>query len=368
MSRNSVGDINACAWCKTNPKALGYGLHSRTRLSPNRCKTCDEFFSWAGKLLGKNVNLKMNLDRSKTDLDHRRAYATVVNYAWSELAKDIMQWEEEVTPRPTKEIFGLDSGERIYEGSGLLGIDWTRSSIGENRTISSLVEALGDEMENHIDFLNDLRSATDMNRADLYPHAERTTNYFYQRIHSKMIQEERIQRRELKKVEQVLLIERYMKLGPDMPRILAEAMAKETLPMEQASQIFREKWHIDPLTNEIMTHLLAGKLDYKNASWMQQNAKHEKMVKAILNQDADKPSIDLDVAKHLINIGLGEYPAATEAIIEGNTIELVASMYGISLPETVELVEKEPVIEIETETSSAVENNPEWGDRFDDIE
>lgn len=364
MSRNSVGDINACAWCKTNHKALGYGLHSRTRLSPNRCKTCDEFFKWAGKFVGKIAGLQMQLDRNK--IDRRRAYATVVNYAWNELAKDIMLWEEETTPRPTKEIFGLDSGERIYEGSGLLGIDTTRIRFTENRTISSLVEALGGEMENHIDFLNDLRSATEMNRADLYLH--KTTCQFYQLIQSSMILEEQKQRRELKKVEQVLLIERYMKLGPDMPRILAEAMAKETLPMEQASQIFREKWHLEPLTNEIMTHLLAGKLDYENASWMQQNAKHEKMVKAILNQDADKPSIDLDVAKHLINIGLGEYPAATEAIIEGNTIELVASMYGISLPETKEQVEKEPVMEIETETSSAVDNNPEWSDRFDDIE
>ena len=361
MSRNSVGDIDACAWCKTNHKALGYGLHSRTRLSPNRCKTCDEFFSWAGKLLGKNVYLKRNIDRSKTDRDRRRAYASVVKHSWNELAKDIMQWEEGAIPCLTRVIFGLNPGERIYEGSGLLGIS-QRWRPDARSTISSLVEALGNEMENHIDFLNHLRSRT-LNQFTNY-----SNNPFYYQIQRQMIRLDSKNHQEQKKIEQALLIERFMKLGPDMPRILAVAMAKETLPMEQASQIFREKWHLEPLTNEIMTHLLAGKLDYENASWMQQNAKHEKMVKAILNQDADKPSIDLDVAKHLINIGLGEYPAATEAIIEGNTIELVASMYGISLPETKEQVEKEPLVEIETETSSAVENNPEWGDRFDDIE
>ena len=55
-----------------------------------------------------------------------------------------------------------------------------------------------------------------------------------------------------------------MKLGPDMPVQLAEAMAAEKIPQTQAAQIFREGWHRDDLTFQIMTLYLNGDLSFEN--------------------------------------------------------------------------------------------------------
>ena len=154
-------------------------------------------------------------------------------------------------------------------------------------------------------------------------------------------------------------VEQFMKLGLDMPEVLARAMANEIIPQAEAAQIFREGWHREPLTTKIMDELLTGKLNFENASWMQQNVNHEQMIQALLDGE-----IDLDVAKHLLNIGFVVNPLATAAVLDGNDIELVASMYGIVLPVVEEVIEEVPEVEIVSEPM--VEETKEWGGRFDD--
>jgi len=163
---------------------------------------------------------------------------------------------------------------------------------------------------------------------------------------------------EKKNAEFARKIEKFMKLGPDMPSSLANAMARNTIPQAEAAQIFRDGWHQEPLTTKIMDELLTGKLNFENASWMQQNVNHERMIQAILEGE-----MDLDVAKHLLNIGFGDNPLATAAILDGNDIELVASMYGIVLPVVEEVVEEEPEVEVEPEPEK--EDIKQWGGRFD---
>ena len=249
-----------------------------------------------------------------------------------------------------------------------------RSNLSPPISVDTLIEILGPNMEKHDFFLKSLSELSNDLVNDANPDKmvlsrslrklinNSESNSWYTQIQGILINnsirkiELRIKEKETARINERK--EKFMKLGPDMPVQLAEAMAAEKIPQTQAAQIFREGWHRDDLTFQIMTLYLNGDLSFENASWMQNNSNHERLISGILSG-----RMDLDLAKHLFILGFGEHPDATGAILDGNEIELVAEMYGISLPSVEDTIVEEPGIQIEAKANA--EGNNEWGGRFD---
>ena len=252
-----------------------------------------------------------------------------------------------------------------------------RQAIVPPTSVDSLIEALGPNMKNHDKFLRELSEITDddcnpedkldplraLMRKWRNAGGNEVTDPWLSKIQQKKIRDAEkdviaeIDRRKAEEIERRR--EKFSKLGPDMPQSLADAMATDMIPQNQAVQIFREGWHRDALTSKIMGALLTGDLDFETASWMQQNANHERLMNALLEGE-----MDFDVAKHLFTIGFGVNPDATGAVLDGNEIELVAAMYGITLPVVEEEIEQEPEVEVEPEP--VIEETREWRGRFDE--
>jgi hypothetical protein len=187
-----------------------------------------------------------------------------------------------------------------------------------------------------------------------------------------------------------LRIEQYMKLGPDMPQMLAEAMADEILPQPQAAEIFRTGWHQNDVSNEVLTKLLhclrekdnisqympnkrhisteqkktqdTFNIDFQTAKWMHENSEHGSLILAVLNDD-----IEFENAKMILSTGFQKYPDATNAIVAGNPIDTVAMMYGIDFEtqskekaETLSNIQPTKMVEPQTKTNS------EWSRELDD--
>jgi hypothetical protein len=291
---------------------------------------------------------------------------------WDMLRNDLLNYKV----GDSEFLNNLIANQRFY-GYTLTYVDKYPRKMGRLSppiSVDTLIEILGPNMEKHDFFLKSLleRSNDLVNDANpdtrvlskslgkLFNNSE--SNSWYREIQRILINnairkiELRIKEKETARINERK--EKFMKLGPDMPVQLAEAMAAEKIPQTQAAQIFREGWHRDDLTFQIMTLYLNGNLSFENASWMQNNSNHERLISGILSG-----RMDLDLAKHLFILGFGENPDATGAILDGNEIELVAEMYGISLPSVEETIVEEPEIEIESKANA--EGNNEWGGRFD---
>ena len=295
------------------------------------------------------------------------------NMTWNKLRKDLLSYKV----GDPEFLNNLIANQRFY-GYTLTYEDKYRGSketrISPPISVDTLIEILGPNMEKHDLFLtslselsNDLVNSANPDKRVVFEslrtlHDKSESNSWYREIQENFIGnaykeiEFRIQENEAARINERK--EKFMKLGPDMPVQLAEAMATEKIPQSQAAQIFREGWHRDDLTFEIMTLCLNGDLSFENASWMQKNSNHERLISGILSG-----KMDLDLAKHLFTLGFGEHPDATGAILDGNEIELVAEMYGISLPSVEETIVEEP--EIVNEPKANAEGNNEWGGRFD---
>ena len=306
------------------------------------------------------------------------AAANYFNEIWRELETEIQQYK---IGQPIV-LERLIAGKEIYQGieAYIKYGRWRRSEqqvINPPTSVDSLIEALGPNMNNHDKFLVELSVITDddcnpkdkldslraLMRKWRNAGGNELTDPWLSKIQQAKIRAAEkdviaeIDRRKAEEIERRR--EKFSKLGPDMPQSLADAMAIEKIPQSQAAQIFREGWHRDDLTFEIMTLCLNGDLSFENASWMQKNSNHERLISGILSG-----KMDLDLAKHLFTLGFGENPDATGAILDGNEIELVAEMYGITLPVVQEEIEQEPEVEVEPEP--VVEETKEWRGRFDE--
>ena len=297
---------------------------------------------------------------------------------WRELETEIQQY----TIGQPIVLERLIAGKEIYEGieayingRQLRGRRSKQQVINPPTSVDSLIEALGPNMKNHDKFLGELSEITDdgcnpedkldplraLMRKWRNAGGNELTDPWLSKIQQAKIRAAEkdviaeIDRRKAEEIERRR--EKFSKLGPDMPQSLADAMATDMIPQNQAVQIFREGWHRDALTSKIMGALLTGNLDFETASWMQQNANHNRLMNALLDGE-----MDFDVAKHLFTIGFGGNPDATGAVLDGNEIELVAAMYGITLPVVQEEIEQEPEVEVEP----VVEETKEWRGRFDE--
>ena len=122
---------------------------------------------------------------------------------------------------------------------------------------------------------------------------------------------------------------KFMKLGPEMPEKLARAMASGIILQNQAAIIFREGWHRKPFTDKLIDALIDRELIFETALWLKKHSKHEVMTQAIFDN-----CFEIKEAEYLFSIGFEELPDATAAIVEGNDLDLVASMYNVQLPKS----------------------------------
>ena len=301
-----------------------------------------------------------------TDIDQ------MFHQIWTMLRDDLLNYKV----GDSEFLNNLITNQRFYGYTLSYGDRYRRkmARLSPPISVDTLIEILGPNMEKHDFFLKSLSELSNDLVNDANPDKmvlsrslrklinNSESNSWYTQIQGILINnsirkiELRIKEKETARINERK--EKFMKLGPDMPVQLAEAMAAEKIPQTQAAQIFREGWHRDDLTFQIMTLYLNGDLSFENASWMQNNSNHERLISGILSG-----RMDLDLAKHLFILGFGEHPDATGAILDGNEIELVAEMYGISLPSVEDTIVEEPGIEIEAKANA--EGNNEWGGRFD---
>jgi hypothetical protein len=362
------GEFNTqCMYCNHYITLLHIFLHNRSGKNALQPPVGEEFlirnrglrfyeygmpadiFSCSLPIASNNSAWRGKIAMIWNGLDARNA----LKHIWGDLRSRILQNPTECA----KIAKDLAKHKKVYQG--------IENILPPPTCIDSLIKELGDN-KSHDKFLNKLAAIdigiTIEEKLDLLSSLEESLVTTKENLWLIDIQAEMcrviIAKRKKEDIEKKM--NTIMKLGPDMPESLASAMARETIPQAQAAQIFREGWHREPLTTKIMKFLLAGKLNFENASWMQKNLNHEQMIQALL-----EGKMDLEVAKHLLNIGFGDNPLATAAILEGNDIELVASMYGIVLPVVEGVIEDVPEVEAVPEPV-VVEETPEWRGRFDD--
>lgn len=169
-------------------------------------------------------------------------------------------------------------------------------------------------------------------------------------------------------------ITRFMNIGPDMPRYLAEAMADEMISEQEAAEIFRNGWHRNDVSSEVLAAFLRSKtpvknnneqsliLDFQTAQWLHAHHEHDSLILAILRSE-----MDMEAARELLNSDFRNHPNATNAIVAGNPIETVAMMYGI-ISQPIESEEETspslPLQQVNEDTSSS-QKNMEWAREFD---
>ena len=131
-------------------------------------------------------------------------------------------------------------------------------------------------------------------------------------------------------------ITRFMNIGPDMPRFLAEAMADDLISQQEAAEIFRNGWHRNEVSSEVLAAFLHSKtpvknnneqslsLDFQTAQWLHSHHEHNSLILAIINSE-----MKIETARELLNSDFRNHPDATNAIVAGNPVETVAMMYGI---------------------------------------
>ena len=378
-----------CIVCNIKPAEK---IHRRRRRSgnvdprwpePTHKKQCGECAGFCKLLVAtisdKGARLNRGRQRNRSPSPETFGTDTAANYfnkIWRELEMEIQQY----TIGQPIVLQRLIAGKEIYQGIEAYikgGRGRHSKQLNPPTSVDSLIEALGPNMKNHDKFLGELSEITDddCNPEDkldpLRALMRKWRNAGGNEVTDPWLSN--IQQAKIRAAEKVVIAEidrrkaeeidrrreKFRKLGPDMPQSLADAMATEMIPQNQAIQIFREGWHRDTLTSNIMDALLKGNLDFETASWMQQNANHDRLMNALL-----EGKMDFDVAKHLFTIGFGGNPDSTGAVLDGNEIELVAAMYGITLPVVQEEIEEEPEVEVEPEP--VVEETQEWGGRFDE--
>lgn len=168
-------------------------------------------------------------------------------------------------------------------------------------------------------------------------------------------------------------ITRFMNIGPDMPRYLAEAMADEMISEQEAAEIFRNGWHRNDVSSEVLAAFLRSKtpvknnneqsliLDFQTAQWLHAHHEHDSLILAILRSE-----MDMEVARELLNSDFRNHPNATNAIVAGNPIETVAMMYGI-ISQPIESEEETspslPLQQVNQDTTSS-QKSMEWAREF----
>lgn len=189
----------------------------------------------------------------------------------------------------------------------------------------------------------------------------------------------------LEVLERQNTIDRFMKIGPDMPDYLAEAMADEIISEQEAAEIFRNGWHRNDVSSEVLAAFLRSKtpmkntllrsktpvknnneqsliLDFQTAQWLHAHNEHDSLILAILRSE-----MDMEAARELLNSDFRNHPNATNAIVAGNPIETVAMMYGI-ISQPIEAEEETspslPLQQVNEDTTSS-QKNMEWAREFD---
>lgn len=168
-------------------------------------------------------------------------------------------------------------------------------------------------------------------------------------------------------------ITRFMNIGPDMPRYLAEAMADEMISEQEAAEIFRNGWHRNEVSSEVLAAFLRSKtpvknnneqsliLDFQTAQWLHAHHEHDSLILAILRSE-----MDMEAARELLNSDFRNHPNATNAIVAGNPIETVAMMYGI-ISQPIESEEETspslPLQQVNEDTTSS-QKSMEWAREF----
>lgn len=168
-------------------------------------------------------------------------------------------------------------------------------------------------------------------------------------------------------------ITRFMNIGPDMPRYLAEAMADEMISEQEAAEIFRNGWHRNDVSSEVLAAFLRSKtpvknnneqsliLDFQTAQWLHAHHEHDSLILAILRSE-----MDMEAARELLNSDFRNHPNATNAIVAGNPIETVAMMYGI-ISQPIESEEETspslPLQQVNQDTTSS-QKSMEWTREF----
>lgn len=177
----------------------------------------------------------------------------------------------------------------------------------------------------------------------------------------------------LEVLERQNTIDRFMNIGPDMPEYLAEAMADEMISEQEAAEIFRNGWHRNDVSSEVLAAFLRSKtpvknnneqsliLDFQTAQWLHAHHEHDSLILAILRSE-----MDMEVARELLNSDFRNHPNATNAIVAGNPIETVAMMYGI-ISQPIESEEETspslPLQQVNQDTTSS-QKSMEWAREF----
>jgi hypothetical protein len=202
-------------------------------------------------------------------------------------------------------------------------------------------------------------------------------NYFekFHTPHRDLLSEINAEIKRLDVLERQNTIDRFMKIGPDMPEYLAEAMADKLVSQQEAAEIFRNGWHRNDVSAEVLAAYLRSKtpvknsneqtliLDFQTAQWLHSHHKHNSLILAVVNSE-----MKIETARELLNSDFQNFPDATNAIVAGNPIETVAMMYGIIL-QPIESEEDSPPISPPQEANKegpSSSKNKEWVREFDD--
>ena len=176
-------------------------------------------------------------------------------------------------------------------------------------------------------------------------------------------------------IEREKTILRFMKIGPDMPEYLAEAMADELISQQEAAEIFRNGWHRNDVSSKVLAAFLRSKtpvknsnqetlsLDFQTAQWLHSHHEHNSLILAIINSE-----MKIETARELLNSDFHKFPDATNAIVAGNPVETVAMMYGIILQPSESSEASLPISpphEV-NEDNPSFPTNKEWSREFDD--